>query len=177
MKSKHYEAKPWSIQNIRDIASHVRKSIGLKDSYSVDLRYVLDVLSIVYRKHKFNYAVVPDDDKRFKSNEEAHTDISDGRIYIKESVYLDLSNLSSRSNFTVAHEIGHYFLHHLLGFVLSRKNSPDKTYLDPEWQANQFAAEFLMPYNAVKSMTVSEIYNNYNVSYVAALIRYKKINK
>lgn len=48
-----------------------------------------------------------------------------------------------RNNFTIAHELGHFFLHYKFDnspAVFERKGSDQK-----EWQANWFAAELLMP--------------------------------
>lgn len=177
MANNYFVAKPWSIKSIRVVAKHVRESLNLTDEDFVDFRYILDLMSILYKDYNFNYIVLPDNNKRFKSNEEAHTDISKGTIYIKESVYKDLENPSSRSHFTIAHEVGHYFFHHLFGPVMSRNIRPDKIYEDPEWQADQFAAELLMPYNLVKNLGVEEIYRRCNVSFAAAKVRYQKLNK
>jgi len=49
-----------------------------------------------------------------------------------------------RDRFTIAHELGHYILHSMFGekpMVFNRKKKTDKL----EWEANWFAASFLMP--------------------------------
>ena len=79
MTNNYFVAKPWSIKMIRIVANHVRESLNLSDEDFVDFRYILDLMSILYKEYNFNYIVLPDNHKRFKSNEEAHTDISKGK--------------------------------------------------------------------------------------------------
>jgi Zn-dependent peptidase ImmA (M78 family) len=70
-------------------------------------------------------------------------------IYEKGRFVIFLSPYTSplRDNFTIAHEIGHYFLHFdhkrqsLNGPVIFNRYGSDRN----EWQANRFAAAFLMP--------------------------------
>lgn len=69
-------------------------------------------------------------------------------IYPSGKFIIRLSATTSplRDNFTIAHELGHYFLHYPHNekpqeeYIFARfGNGPD------EWQANRFAAAFLMP--------------------------------
>lgn len=48
-----------------------------------------------------------------------------------------------RNNFTIAHELGHYFLHSRIGEkpLFATRQAGDRA----EWEANWFAAGFLMP--------------------------------
>src|SRR5690554_179481 len=172
-----YKASPKSIEDIRYFTVLLRKLLGLESKDRIDFNIHLDLIAILFAKHNFDYIVLKDDDKIFNENDEAHTNLKTGSIYIKESVYKDLKDPSSRSHFTIAHEIGHFFLHYINGPLLSRKNKPIKAYESPEWQANQFAAELLMPYDAVKTMSIEEIYSTYKVSYKAAEVRFNKVNK
>ena len=55
-----------------------------------------------------------------------------------------------------------------------------KTYEDSEWQANQFAAEFLMPYHTIKNLnltSVEQIMSHFNVSEAAAYRRFNQLKK
>lgn len=149
----------------------------MKVDEKINLMELLDVLSLMPMNANYEYYVLDDNHVRFSPYAEAQTDIRNGIIYIKKSVYEGLKNPSSRSNFTVAHEMGHYFLHYLLGVTMPRKTGVKKMYTDPEWQANQFAAEFLMPFEGVKGLSPEEISLIYNVSLAAAIVRYNKINK
>ena len=62
------------------------------------------------------------------------------------SIYLPSLSPPLRDNFTLAHELGHYFLHHNQeeshdGNIVFNRYGSDKR----EIQANRFAAAFLMP--------------------------------
>ncbi len=97
----------------------------------------------------------------------------------------------TRQRFTIAHEIGHYALGHL---------HDDRNFLDgkrmfrdtsssfqlgqnfQETQANQFAAELLMPANVVDWLikeknikTIEALSENFNVSTTAMIYRLKKL--
>lgn len=70
-------------------------------------------------------------------------------IYGKKQFEIWLSPFQSplRANFTIAHELGHYLLHyrhdreHHGGPIVFNRFGSDEY----EWQANRFAASFLMP--------------------------------
>jgi hypothetical protein len=159
--SDYYEANPMSIEKIRDFASAVRRILGIRVDEPIDFEYHLDLLSLKFAEANFNYIVVPDGHGHFSEKIEAYTNTKTGDIFIKESVYKELKIPNSRSNFTVAHEVGHYFLHHLLGAVLPRGTKPEKVYLNPEWQADQFAAEYLMPLKGIKNLTIDELTDDF----------------
>lgn len=71
----------------------------------------------------------------------------DGSIEVRGpgnfTVYLSPFTGQLRDRFTIAHELGHYFLHSLVGkkrIRIAREGSNPA-----EWEANCFAAGFLMP--------------------------------
>ncbi|MGJ8584297.1 MAG: ImmA/IrrE family metallo-endopeptidase [Marinosulfonomonas sp.] len=66
-------------------------------------------------------------------------------IMLREDVYTGVCAGESRHRFTAAHELGHWAMH--TNIPLARAHSGDGTppYRLAEPQANQFAAEFLMP--------------------------------
>ncbi len=76
-----------------------------------------------------------------------------------------LSSFSSplRNRFSIAHELGHYYLHSLEGKVklIAARSGSHQT----EWEANWFAAAFLMPEEEFK--TTCKKYEG-NMDYVAA---------
>lgn len=129
----------------------------------------------------FEYHVLPDNNDRFAENEEANTDMVTGTIYIKESVMVQAcKKSSSRAFFTILHELGHYFLHFLKAdenLIEVEDSAKVKLYCDPEWQADTFTSEFLMPYEECLKLTSLEISRVYKVSKKAADIRYKKIHE
>ncbi|MCI6215481.1 MAG: ImmA/IrrE family metallo-endopeptidase [Mollicutes bacterium] len=170
---------PLKIIDIRKIADQFRHFLKLDPYKSVNVAKLLDVLSILWKDFGFQYLVLPDDDSIFGTQEEAKTDISSGMIYIKESVMEEACCCANkRASFTIAHEIGHFILHRMLGGVnLARSTSVKKTkiYEDPEWQANTFASEFLMPFEAARNMSIDEIRRTYCVSKDCARVRFEKV--
>lgn len=60
-------------------------------------------------------------------------------------IFVNKNDLSVRKRFTVAHELGHYFLHEGKAMVSFRGGRGDD-----ETEANRFAAELLMPEDLVR---------------------------
>lgn len=75
-----------------------------------------------------------------------------------------------RARFTVVHELGHLVLLH--SRTLNRDQRREiRAFEDSEWQANQFAAEFLMPLDQMRRrgiVTVGELMLEFHVSEPAA---------
>lgn len=91
-----------------------------------------------------------------------------------------------RDNFTIAHEIGHYILHYLYpnqngepssGGMVANRYGSDRV----EWEANWFAAAFLMPEEAFrlafsdKAGELSQVADLFGVSTTAAEVRAKAL--
>jgi len=68
----------------------------------------------------------------------------------KGAIYVNKNHHPNRQRFTIAHELGHYFLDHINGVHVDKKviyrdaNSGKAEFAD-EISANRFAAELLMP--------------------------------
>jgi len=95
-------------------------------------------------------------------------------------IYLPNFTTSERDRFSIAHEIGHYVLHYPL------KNQPMKAARfgsnRVEWEANWFAAGFLMPADAFRKFFAKEggrlgsVAAHFRVSLAAAEARAKTLN-
>lgn len=96
-------------------------------------------------------------------------------MYIREDVYEAACKDDGRHRFTLAHEVGHYFLHSE-GVILRRSVQEFEimAYLNPEWQANTFAGALLIPNNLIGNMSIPQIAYECGTSYQAAEIAYKK---
>jgi len=120
---------------------------------------------------------------------EATTDIAKKELILSEQTYEGLHHDDGRCRFTLAHEIGHIFEHGYLHFVSQRclkairfNRGKIKPYMDPEAQANVFAASLLMPQPAILRMsegerTASNICRLAKVSHEAARIRLDTLEK
>jgi Zn-dependent peptidase ImmA (M78 family) len=96
------------------------------------------------------------------------------------TIFVPLTTSPLRDNFTIAHELGHYFLHFLIPF--ERGDDPDRHFQRGgssrlETQANVFAAALLMPEaefrKAYRNLQgdVYAIASHFNVSSAAARVR------
>lgn len=94
---------------------------------------------------------------------------------------INLSPLSGdcRSRFTIAHELGHYVLHSRLGRkpIKAERNGSGRV----EWEANWFAAGFLMPEKEFRQKKqtegfgVARLAEHFGVSQAAAQVRFDSL--
>jgi hypothetical protein len=110
------------------------------------------------------------------------------KISLSERSYRWLEERHPRGLFTLAHETGHLVLHRAelrelstlphRERVLARQSSTHKAYRDSEWQADYFAAAFMMPAIPVLELgDVDRIRARFGVSEQAAQIRLQRVSK
>jgi Zn-dependent peptidase ImmA (M78 family) len=120
-------------------------------------------------------------------------DVDSGSIVVNAlndfTIYISRLTSLKRDRFTIAHELGHLLLH----FMPIKNEDPDAImratrWVDEgdssqqraEWEANWFAASFLMPASAFKEAFraggISGAQRHFNVSFKAAEIRAKSLN-
>lgn len=154
---------------IRNIISNPTEEINILDVVENVLPQLLD---------NYEYYIVAEDEWQTEDIE-ALTISQDGTILllIPENIYRDANIGMHRARFTIAHEIGHVLLHGEETFALARQENErygeDKT-CDPEWQANEFAAEILCPITYIKDMTIVDIQQKYGISRSVATIQKRK---
>lgn len=109
----------------------------------------------------------------------------DGSIEVRSKGDFTI-NLSSfigemRNRFTIAHELGHYYLHSKEGEIPGKAKRFGRDPLETE--AHRFAAAFLMPENEFRSIykefqgRVVSLASHFLVSVSAVEVRIKEINK
>lgn len=157
-------AKPRSREKIRRIADIVRAVS--KDICFPVVHFLEYVMPQIY--DGFYLEIVEDSEL---PDCLAKTIPKEKRILVREDVYNGAIAGNGRDRFTLAHEIGHYFLHQDIEVAYHRRLENLVTYKDPEWQANVFAAELLMPRDAIRNMSIDEISRVCKVSYKAAQIQ------
>jgi predicted transcriptional regulator len=101
------------------------------------------------------------------------------------TIFLPSYTSAERDRFTIAHELGHYILHYL--YPLRQGNDPGPIQAQRygtgrvEWEANWFAAAFLMPEDAFRKSyeeydgDLFDIAEEFQVSIRAAQIRAKAL--
>jgi len=98
-------------------------------------------------------------------------------IRLREDVYEKAANGSFRDRFTIAHEIGHYFMHspEKIAFARSQVKDEVPAFKDPEWQANTFAGELLAPPQVIKGLSIKEVSICCGVSLDVARIQLRNV--
>lgn len=167
-------AKPRSSAEIEKITRYIRSECGCEDNLFFPIEnFIEEVLPEIYPG--FTYDYVSYNEMSFGTY--AYFDPLENVMRIQEDVYLRACEGSGRDRFTLAHEAGHCILNRE-GMILRRttKNRVPKPYEDPEWQANEFASNILMPRDLIRkhNLTPSEISLYCKTSKLAAKIAYEK---
>jgi predicted transcriptional regulator len=157
---------------VHDFAENAARKLGYTPGSPIE-----DVVSKLGGKVCYND--VFDDDEPDSIRAE-----SVGEFYI----YLSSFTSPQRDRFTIAHELGHYLLH----FPAIRKQHPegkmiatrwvdesDQNLVRTEWEANWFAAAFLMPeaefLSRLSKHDISDVADTFGVSVAAAKVREKNL--
>lgn len=148
-------AGPVSRQKLREFAEYVRKRLELHDVIYFPIINVLEnVLPIIYPEYSFEVGTMGE-----MGNLHGITLPDKGIIRIREDVYEGATQGNGRDRFTCAHELGHFLMHDKESVRFARSSGePKKIYMDPEWQADAFAGELLVPaYKLPKNKKPHEI--------------------
>lgn len=130
-------------------------------------------------KYSITYDVLEPDEMPHP-DVEACWDPESVTMHIRLDVFEKVCRGDPRARFTIMHELGHGLLGHRRTINRSKMEQPPKVYQDSEWQADQFAAELLMPLAVIKSQglnTAMKIETHFNVSSPAAMVRVRQLTK
>ena len=165
MSGYNYVVPALSWRDIGDTADKVRSVFGLSNKPQFP---VMDVLErILDQKLKFFRLEVGS--LADMGDAEGLTSQDGSFVRLREDVYVKAWNGDGRARFTAAHELGHHVLH--TGIPLARADQ--REYFPPfrlsEPQANQFAAEILMPRHLIaRTDEADAVAKRHGVSLVAA---------
>jgi len=170
-KPKGYKVKPLKITDIREIAHWLREQFQIKQAY-VDLiklyDFVLPGIGVVID-------ICEESELKDKHGE---TFPNEGIIKIREDVYEGACDGNGRDRFTLSHELGHLILHSGISLARQPNIATHRAYEDSEWQADTFAAEFLMTSTHINSShRISDIVKMFGASDDAARVRLEKLSK
>ena len=156
-----------SERDIERLATMVRRELGVAPGARIAMQPVLEMaLDEIYPGAY--YTIEWDGDM---NGAEARTDHFEPRISLSASTYAGLQNADPRPRMTVAHELGHLLMHTRQPVYHYSSRIRDR-HVDPEWQADYFAAALLMPADAFRKMkTVKQAKKAFGVSRSAALMR------
>jgi Zn-dependent peptidase ImmA (M78 family) len=123
----------------------------------------------------FQLEIVPMEEM---GNKHGETYPSKNLIRIREDVYLRAIEGEGRDRLTIAHEIGHLFLHEDDSIALCRlaTNEKLKPYEDPEWQADAFGGELLASSYLIAGMDAMSVSQKCGVSMAAAQVQLKSLH-
>ena len=160
------KADPISRASIRRMIRKLKKRVGLEDVlYFPILPFVENVLPLLIPD--FQFEIVPVAEMGRKHGE---TYPSKKLIRIREDVYLRAVEGEGRDRMTIAHEVGHLFLHENDSIALCRlaPGKHLKPYEDPEWQADAFGGELLASSYLIRGMSARAVQEKCGVSSAAA---------
>ncbi|HFU4002086.1 TPA: ImmA/IrrE family metallo-endopeptidase [Streptococcus suis] len=139
---------------MRAFANSVRLATDSMDVFAFPIVEVFEALAA---EGYYDFEILPVEEMQ---NSYGETSYRDDLIRIREDIYdgACLDDPFSRS--TIAHELLH-FLKHRQEEVTFCKSVEEinsiRTFENPEWQANCFAGELLVPKHLVQHMTVEEV--------------------
>lgn len=140
-----FRVSPRRISEIRGVALQFRLFFGLEADW-------IDVEELLERAPLTVHIV---EDWELPASVEACFHEPDLSIRLTNTTYSRVRAHDGRARFTVLHEFGHLVLGHSHGF--NRDNSRQiKCYEDSEWQADQFAAEVLMPLHRIRELDLRD---------------------
>lgn len=166
-----YIADPLSRKDIRKLANRLRELFGFESDISFPIVQVIEFLS---NKGEFNLEICTSDEMGSKLGE---TIPSENLIKLREDIYDKACEDDGFSKSTCSHELLHWIKHREETVSFCRKEEDLKkrrAYEDPEWQANCFSGELLVPKHLVKGMTIDEIVEKCNVTPSMAYYQYEK---
>ena len=134
------KTNPLKIVEIENYANNLRRELDIPSNSPFP---VLKVIEKFHNDGLLTIQYLEDDDPLFEEDTTAKYNPSENFIYVKESVLEELENHEYRANFTLAHELFHYFQCQVLGFEFEEVANC-RSFEDSEWQADEFAAQLLV---------------------------------
>lgn len=150
------------LNKISEISEYLPRNSHNTVSVPVDLRSLLEKYELSLRNATFK-----------------RPGISGAFDRSARTIYISPSDPSTRQRFTIAHELGHYFLHQDIteDILFREKSKADKT-SQIETEADSFAAELLMPEDAIRlywpiAESIQQLADIFDVSFLAMSTRLK----
>lgn len=164
-----YKADPISRNDIKRFVRRIKEVTGFsEDLYFPVIHFLEHILPVLVPD--FRLEIIPKNEMGSKHGE---TFPSKNLIRIREDVYLRAYNGEGRDRLTIAHEIGHLFLHDNDSIALCRLEPGENiiTYEDPEWQADCFGGELLASSYLINNLSIDSIMKKCGVTKSAATVQ------
>jgi Zn-dependent peptidase ImmA (M78 family) len=168
-----YKANAISRNDIRRFIRSLKRHVGLENEFYFPIVPFLENVLFVLIPD-FQLEIIPFEEM---GNKHGETYPSKNLIRIREDVYLRAIDGEGRDRLTIAHEIGHLFMHEDDSIALCRlsPNEKLKPYEDPEWQADAFGGELLASSYLIKGMDAYAVSQKCGVTIKAAKVQLKSL--
>ena len=153
-------------EQIRKYAYQLRKDLGLLDTERFPIMHILEnVLPEIYPR----FYLEPVADQELVGRM-AETIPEQCRIRVKESVYQAACSGNAWARMIMTHELGHFLFHNSqnTAYAYVEKGSQLPQDIDPERQADIFAAELLIPLHLIGNKNAYQVQKHFGVSRSAA---------
>lgn len=170
-----YKAQGMSRKDIRKVIRFLRKLFQMESvQYFPIVRFLEYGLPMLFPN--FQLEIVA---KSEMGNKHGETFPSSYLIRIREDVYEGAVKGNLRDRMTIAHEIGHLFLHGNRSIALCRLEPGERIrpYEDPEWQTDAFAGELLAPSYLIRGLSIEEVNEEFGVSVSAARVQLRSLRR
>ncbi len=173
-----YRVSPLSIKKIEAQALEIRKALQVKEAFFPLIKVVEIALPKLFPEFVIDIRTTEEMTSLYGSGTLAMTTPAEMTLELREDVYEGLLAHNGRCRYTVAHELGHLFLHQNTGFARFDFQGKMRIYESSEWQADNFAAELLAPLDLTADCDCLEaVATLFGISKQAAEIRWKAIEK
>lgn len=167
-------AEPISRSKLRKMAMTIRILDGSENDMFFDIAKFLEV-KLYKIDPTFNFRVLA----KLEMGECHGLTFPDrNEIQIREDVYDRAVKGSGRDRMTMAHELGHLLFHEKqnISYACMRTNEDVKIpiYRNPEWQADAFGGELLVPHHLIGGKSLDEVSKECGVSLKAAMCQLGK---
>ena len=163
------KATPMSRKQICRLIHYIKKKAGLENElYFPIVPFVENILPMMFDDYQFEISTIEE-----MGNKHGETFPNSNIIRIREDIYIRAAKGEGRDRMTIAHEVGHFFLHEKDSISLCRIAPGEKLkpYEDPEWEANAFGGELLASSYLIRNLNANDVVEKCGVTYEAAFIQ------
>ena len=167
------EVPPCSRVEIRNFAREIRKAFHWDEAYFP----VVDIVDLVLPRMDDSFLLVIEEEDVMGADH-GRTMPDQNIIMLRQDVYDGACGGRGRDRMTIAHELGHLFIHS--GLPLTRRISREEIppFRSSEWQANCFGGELLISADHVGDcVCANDLVGKFGVSLEAATKQWREFKK
>lgn len=153
---------PKTRRNVQSIANHCRHSFRYTNDQKFHVVEFIE-FDLACALPELVFEVMPDDE--METSVVGMARLSPPRIIIAESKYVEAINGGGEGRWIVAHELGHIWLGHGVNYrgPTDRKTRIPSRF-SAEYQADEFAAELLMPTKECRKLDANQLAEQFGVT-------------